>query len=130
MSTPEEAFRKLNELGFSGPIHDARRNLCAKISVSLTEGGRILWVGGYTLSDKSMEGLALLTEMGAELASGSVELFNSKLWYAGSAFIRQLVEVEYLMWHFAQDKDESARWLRSSPAEVRQNFTPVRMRRQ
>lgn len=130
MSTPEAAFRKLHEIGFDGPAHAARRDLCAMISNSLTEAGQILWVGGYMLRDKRMEGLALLTEMGAELASGSVELFNRQLWYAGGALVRQLVEVEYLMWKFAHDKDEPARWVQSSPEEVRRNFRPAIMRQQ
>jgi hypothetical protein len=41
----------------------------------------------------------MFLRIGSELISGSAELIDAGKHYAGSALIRQLVEVEYLAWH-------------------------------
>jgi len=68
--------------------------------------------------------------MGAELATGAVELFTQELWYAGTALVRQLIEVEYLTCLFSTDQTRAAAWLASTPEETRKRFRPADMRKE
>jgi hypothetical protein len=47
--------------------------------------------------------------------------------YAASALIRQLVEVDYLIWHFVAEPCAGAEWLRASPEE-RRGWNPKQVR--
>jgi hypothetical protein len=44
--------------------------------------------------------------------------------YAAAALLRQLVEVEYLAWAFAEDDEEAAAWLRSTKEERTKFWQP------
>jgi len=48
--------------------------------------------------------------------------------YAGAALLRQIVEVEYLTWAFANQKRDAAEWLNSTPQDRRKMFTPAGLR--
>jgi hypothetical protein len=50
-------------------------------------------------------------------------------YYAVGAVIRQLIECEYLLTLFNEDLDHARRWLESTPDEVRDSFTPAKMRK-
>jgi hypothetical protein len=41
---------------------------------------------------------------------------------------RQVVEIEYILYLFANDPEEADRWLSLSPAEAKNYFMPVKMR--
>jgi len=110
--------------------HAARQGVCRSITAALMNVGASLYVGGWLVRDPAMEGLGVVTEMGAELASGVVELFTQELWYAGTALVRQLIEVEYLIWHFSTDRTRAATWLASTPEEIRTQFSPGSMRKE
>lgn len=71
----------------------------------------------------------MLLQIGSQLISGSADLIADGRYYAGSALIRQLVEVEYLSWAFATKDEEAARWLRSSHDERQRFFTPAKLRK-
>lgn len=43
--------------------------------------------------------------------------------YAASALMRQLVEVEFLLWAFSENEEEASRWLRSSKTERDSQFS-------
>jgi len=73
--------------------------------------------------------VSLLLRVGSQLVSGSADLIASNRHYAGSALVRQLVEVEYLAWAFEANNDESARWLRSTREERMSFFTPAKLRK-
>jgi hypothetical protein len=66
--------------------------------------------------------------MGAELALGASQLFEAQRWYAGAALVRQLIEVEYLLFLFAVDSEEPERWVNASDEDVRRMFSPPAMR--
>jgi hypothetical protein len=106
----------------------ARRSACHEISGALVSLGRFLWVGGWFFGDTG-NGLGVLTQIGGELAISCVELLEASHYYATAALIRQLVEVEYLAWVFAEDEQAAARWLYSTPAQIRTIFSPANLRK-
>ncbi len=119
----------------------ARVACCSASGLALAEVGRVLWVGGYIVgpdraagespfafgSDATV-GLATVAQVGAELLGGVGALLPLGNRYAALALIRQLVEVEYLAWAFAEDEPEAASWLRSSPQERRRRWQPGHLR--
>ncbi|WP_156898266.1 hypothetical protein [Methylocapsa acidiphila] len=72
--------------------------------------------------------VSMLLKIGSQLTSASADLITDGRHYAGSALIRQLVEVEYLAWAFEAKDEEAARWLRSSRDERRNFFAPAKIR--
>ena len=48
--------------------------------------------------------------------------------YGAAALVRQIVEIEYLLYLFAQDSDEPLRWASSDLNAVRAQYQPARMR--
>lgn len=98
------------------------------VARGLAEAGTILYVGGWCLKSRHLEGIGTLTEMAAELALESVEAYRNGRWYAGAAIIRQLIEAEYLMFLFSRDPRVAEEWLLASPEKIRREFTPGRMR--
>ncbi len=106
-----------------------RIDTCTAVASGLSAAGRTLWVGSYVLKDKPAEGVAVLTEMSAELAVGAVSLFSQQLWYAGGSLVRQLIEAEYLFWLFAQEEAAAEGWLDSTPEMIRRSFRPAALRR-
>ena len=98
------------------------------------------WLGAGRVSDTSrrddfrkdfvaFRGVATVVCMTAELAEAAVTMAESKRFYAVGAVIRQLIECEYLLTLFGLDLDHARRWLESSPDEVRDSFTPGKMRK-
>ena len=48
--------------------------------------------------------------------------------YAAAALLRQVVEVEYLLWTFADDPEDTVRWLNASKSQLDGRFRPAAMR--
>src|SRR6185312_12768799 len=84
-------------------IHDLRTIVCNTVADALQESGRRLWVFGLAIDQPHRTATALITQMGGELGKGAALLFSAKNWYAGAALVRQLVELEYLMYLFSID---------------------------
>ncbi len=78
--------------------------------------------------DDATVAISMLLRIGSELISGSAELIDAGKHYAGSALIRQLVEVEYLAWAFETKNEDATRWLRSTRDDRRGFFTPAKLR--
>ncbi len=72
--------------------------------------------------------MARLALIASQLISGSADLIADGRVYAGSALLRQLVEVEYLARLFVEDSEEAAKWLRSDKRARMQFFTPRKLR--
>ncbi len=72
--------------------------------------------------------MSLLLHIAAELASASADLLNNGRTYAGSALVRQIVEVEYLAWAFDVRDQDAERWLRSTREEREAFFRPAKLR--
>jgi hypothetical protein len=91
------------------------------------DAGRLLEVDGVPLGNDGVEktspfgngsdeviGVALLLKISSQIISGSTMLFGSGHCYAAAALVRQIVEVEYLAWAFANREGDAQRWLHST----------------
>lgn len=124
------------------PDQIAERMSLARFAAAVfLEVGKELHVIGHFLGTDRRDGLSpfghgddatvaisMLLRIGSQLVSGSADLIADGRHYAGSALIRQLVEVEYLAWAFETKDEESTRWLRSTHEERRTFFTPKKLR--
>jgi hypothetical protein len=72
--------------------------------------------------------VAMLLRIAGELVSVSSDTLNTGRHYAGSALVRQLVEVEYLAWAFETNNEDASRWLRSTKDERLKFFSPAKLR--
>lgn len=72
--------------------------------------------------------VATVTSMSTELADAAVAMVAKRRYYAVGAVIRQLIECEYLLVLFNEDLDHARRWSESTPAEIRNSFSPKQMR--
>jgi hypothetical protein len=119
----------------------ARMSLAQFTATVFRDVGKELHLVGHILGTDRRNGLSpfghgddatvavsMLLRIGSQLVSASADLIADGRHYAGSALIRQLVEVEYLAWAFETKDDESARWLRSTHDERRSFFTPAKLR--
>ncbi len=79
--------------------------------------------------DDAAVAVSMLLRVGSQLVSGSADLISDGRHYAGSALVRQLVEVEYLAWAFETKNEDAARWLRSTREERQSFFTPAKLRK-
>lgn len=70
-----------------------------------------------------------LGRIAAELAGVSGELLCGERHYAGAALLRQIVEIEYLTWAFAQEKRDAVEWLNSTSEDRRSYFRAARLRK-
>jgi hypothetical protein len=114
-----------------------RESLCSALGMAFRDVGQMLWVGGWTIGPDRVDGtspfgfgsdatvgLATVSQVAGELTAGAVALLETSNFYAGAALVRQLVEVEYLAWAFAEDRDEAAAWLRSTKQERMKVWRP------
>ena len=109
--------------------HDARMKACRAVADGLSHVGQSLWTWGWISRDHETTGLGTAIEIAADLANSAVSLLEQDLTYSAAALVRQLVEVEYLMWRFSDAPAECASWLSSTPQEIRERFKPAEMRR-
>lgn len=70
-----------------------------------------------------------LGHVAASLQAAAVTLVDLENPYAAAALVRQLVEVEYLLWAFADNHDDAARWLAATPSERRKMWQPGHLRK-
>lgn len=107
----------------------------------LREVGRALHLVGHVFGDGRVSGssprgngndaqvgVGVLAQIGADLLEASASLLSGANHYAGAALLRQIVEVEYLSWAFANEKREAADWLNSTHKDRLDFFTPARLR--
>ena len=124
------------------PLVLLRERTGRKLGEALVDVGQLLHISGKLIGPGRVDGsskrgngddeavaVGALLQVGGELTLGAVHLFASGQNYAGAALVRQLVEVEYLMWAFAADPKDAKKWLDSTPAERQKFFRPVVLRR-
>jgi len=120
---------------------EARRQMCGALAVAFEAAGEYLLTIGHIFGsgrvdgtsafgngDDRLVGLGHLSTTARSLILGTVELLEHRNTYAASALTRQLVEVEYLSWAFAEDLDEAASWLRSDRQERLKRWQPRHLR--
>jgi hypothetical protein len=113
------------ELLVSADVTAAQR---MAIAVAEELDGLAAQVWAFGMAEGARRAVAVVAQMGAELAVGAAQLYKASRWYAGAALVRQLIEVEYLLFLFATDDDEPERWLNASDAEAKKTFSPHEMR--
>lgn len=119
-----------------------REDVCRSLATSFREAGDLLWVGGNILGpdrvtrsspfgfgNDAAVGLATVIQIAGELTAGAVTLLEQANLYGAAALIRQLVEVEYLAWAFAEDRELASVWLRSTREERLKFWQPRDLRR-
>ena len=85
-------------------------------------------VWAFGMAEGARRAFAIVAQMGTELMIGASQLYAKERWYAGAALVRQLIEVEYLLFLFAIGDDEPKRWLNASDEEAKKTFSPAQMR--
>lgn len=119
-----------------------REALCCSLATTFGETGELLWVGGSLLGPDRVTkaspfgfghdgavGLATVIQIAGELTAGAVALLQRANLYGAAALIRQLVEIEYLAWAFAEDHEQAKAWLRSTREERLKFWQPRDLRR-
>ena len=118
-----------------------RQELCRILTQVFSESGALLWVGGYIIGPDRKEGrspfgfgsdstvgLATVAQVAGQLAVGTAQLLDSDNRYAACALLRQMVEVEYLAWAFAEEQEEAASWLRATRENRLRMWQPKHLR--
>jgi hypothetical protein len=119
----------------------ARRLLCESLVQAFKVAGDRLRLGGHLFGsgrvdgtypfgngDDGMVALGYLSTTCASLISGAADLLEGGNCYAAAALNRQLVELEYLSWAFAEDHAEAASWLSSSRSDRLDRWQPRHLR--
>ncbi|HUE82856.1 MAG TPA: hypothetical protein VMM84_12155 [Pyrinomonadaceae bacterium] len=73
--------------------------------------------------------VGLLMQMAGELALSAGRLLSGGEHYAGSALVRQIVEIEYLTWTFKEGHRSANKWLQSTHDERMKLFSPRELRK-
>lgn len=73
--------------------------------------------------------VGLLMQMAGELAFAAGRLLSGGEHYAGSALVRQIVEIEYLTWTFKEGHRSASKWLQSTHDERMKLFSPRELRK-
>jgi hypothetical protein len=135
-------IRRLLAEAEADPIaSESRLGLCRTLALVFTESGALLWVGGYLIGPDRKEGaspfgfgndatvgLATVAQVAGQLAEGIAQLLDSDNRYAACALLRQIVEVEYLAWAFAENQEEAAAWLRATRENRLRMWQPRHLR--
>jgi hypothetical protein len=139
----DDALRKaIAEAAEDATGQAARERVCDVLGAAFSYVGMALWTGGYVVgpdrpdgtspfgfgSDATV-GLAIVLQIAGELTLGSTALLAGDNIYAAAALVRQMVEVEYLAWAFAEDDEEAEAWMRSSRSERMKLWQPRHIRK-
>lgn len=120
----------------------SRVEVCETLALAFTKVGEYLWMGGAIIGPDRVEGtspfgfgsdatvgLGTVVQIAGELSKGIILLLEQGNRYAAMALMRQLVEVEYLAWAFAEDEKEAMSWLRSTKQERMKLWQPAVIRK-
>ncbi len=88
----------------------------------------LLQTSGWLSRDDRELAVALLSRLASELSSSIALVVRQSYLYAAGALLRQLVEIEYLMFLGYIDPTNLARWYRADGKELRKVFSPQQMR--
>ena len=83
---------------------------------------------GYILRNEQSLALALLCHIATSITNGLLALLRATNTYAAAALLRQLIEVEYLLFLGYSDRTNLVTWYRSDRKTRVAQFSPQRMR--
>ena len=99
------------------------------------------WLGGGKVTDfkessaqdrssiVAFRAVAAVVCMSADLCDAAESMVEKHRYYAVGAVARQLIECEYLLTLFNEDLAHADRWAKSTRAEIRNVFSPAKMRK-
>lgn len=115
---------------------------CRALSQAFSAFGHELYSSGAILGPDRVEGrtrrgygddrvvaFAALLEIAGDLAGGAASLLDEGRLYAAAAMVRQVVEVEYLLWAFSEHDEVARDWLQSDQTTLRNFFRPATIRK-
>ena len=117
----ERARRIVDAIEAVGP--DGAKRVVQFVARELDGLAAQVWAFG--MATGSRRAVAVVSQMGAELALCASELYEAERWYAGACLVRQLIEVELLLFLFASDDEEPERWMKASVDDVPCDVLPV-----
>lgn len=82
---------------------------------------------GY--GDDEVVALAVLVETSAELGSSAVTLLRQDQAYGAAVLLRQIIEVEYLIWLFSDEPKAASAWLNAGEGGAWPAFSPSSIRK-
>jgi hypothetical protein len=82
---------------------------------------------GY--GDDEVVAVAVVVEISAELAASATKLLSEGDAYSAAVLLRQIIEVEYLLWLFSSDPEAAKNWLRAEEGEWWPTFSPATIRK-
>lgn len=122
---------------------EALASWCRWVAAAITGAGDELHLVGHLFGNDRVEGLtrrgngddrvvalAVLAQIGGELATAAQSEVDAGRVYASQALVRQLIEVEYLMWAFAEDGEVARQWFNADRKALLREFSPDAIRRQ
>jgi hypothetical protein len=137
----EVARRLVEDAAIDATSRSARERVCWSLAAALKSAAQLLWVGGSMLGTDRRDGespfgfgsdaavgLSVVVQIAGDLLAGTVVLLAGDNLYGAAALLRQVVEVEYLAWAFAEDEQEAANWMRSTVKDRRRMWTPSHLR--
>jgi hypothetical protein len=137
----DDVQKTIAEASASPPLIRLRTEVGKTMGNGLCRVGRLLHAHGNIIGTGRIDGtstrgngddevvaVGALLQISGELALPSVRMLSTGEHYAGAALVRQIVEVEYLMWAFASNRAEAAKWLNSTREERHRFFRPTRLR--
>lgn len=115
-----------------------RAQVVGRLIEGFNKAGEVLRTAGVILGpgrndggrngDDRLVGLGYIASTTAELLRGVDSLLAGDNVYAAAALVRQLVELEYLAWAFAEDQAEAASWLQSTHEDRLARWQPRHIR--
>ena len=81
----------------SEPVLSARVDYCERSARSIDGVAAWLEVRAAFVEDMPTRALSKLARMASEITAAVIDLYSVQKWYAGAALVRQLIEVEYLL---------------------------------
>ena len=127
-SFQKEALAAFRNAAANNEIVSARFEVLDAGGRTLQGVADLLQTSGWTSRDDRELAVALLSRLASEIVAGIATLIRRSYVYAAGALLRQLVEIEYLMFLGYTDSSKLARWYRADGEEIRKAFSPQRMR--
>jgi len=117
----------LQRLRRAGPTETERKAL-DQLAGEIAQAGGMLHAGSYVLRDEAANGVRVAVQTAGELTHAAIALHQDGYFYPGTALVRQLLELQYLLADFARDGRRAAIWLNSSRNEREKHFRPGSLR--
>jgi len=110
-------------------IVDARRAALDVTVSTLPQVADVIHIFGFVNKDQTLLAVALLIRILKELCGGIAVLLYQENLYGAASLLRQVIEIEYLLFREVIEPNSLRDWYASSSNERRKLFSPARMRK-